>query len=212
MDRTQRRTLGHASFQKEEPVETDDADLVLNVELPDIHQCVATLPKALPSIWGTRSQRILVRFEYSVAEREAISVSSARHSCAMFIVTGQPGIGVLAPLFFSHHPQRPTSTQESPCFHSASHAPTSVSVHHRATGRARLCNPLSREWRLLVYTAREQPSLHLALHLHSCGPDLALVATSPTLPEPAFVVNAISSRFDRRERFWKAGHDLRRIP
>ena len=41
----------------------------------------------------------MVRFEYSVAEREVISVSSARHSCAMFIVTGQPGIGALAPFF-----------------------------------------------------------------------------------------------------------------
>ena len=102
---------GPASFQKEEPVETDDTDLVLNVELPDIHQCVATLPKALPSIWGTRSQRILVRFEYSVAEREAISVSNinARHSYTMFIVIGQPGIGALAPFFspITRRDQRP---------------------------------------------------------------------------------------------------------
>ena len=101
--------MGHASFQKEEPVETDDTELVLNVELPDIHQCVATLPKALPSIWGTRSKQILVRFEYSVAEREAISVSNARHSCTMFIVIGQPGIGALAPFFspITRRDQRP---------------------------------------------------------------------------------------------------------
>ena len=85
---------GPASFQKEEPVETDDTDLVPDVELPDIH-CVASLPKTLPSTWRIRSQRVLVRSEYSEIEREAISASVRQNYCKVFIVAAQPGIGVL---------------------------------------------------------------------------------------------------------------------
>ena len=124
----------------------------------------------------------MVRFEYSVAEREVISVSSARHSCAMFIVTGQPGIGALAPFFSptTRRDQRPLRKDRD--F-------TLLLMRRRAYRlttvlqvEPRLCNPLSREWRLLVYTVREQPSLHLALHLHSCEPDLGPRCHEPNPP------------------------------
>ena len=104
------------SFQKEEPVEIDDPDPIPNVKLPDTH-CLATLPKALPSMWGIRSQRILVRSEYSEAEREAISAST-RQYCKMFIVAGQLGVGTLTPPPFFHRPQKLTFNQGSPCFYS----------------------------------------------------------------------------------------------
>jgi len=109
---------GLESFQEEENVKRG-IDPVEDIALPERH-IVATLPVAPLPPWNmlirhadtdADTRKFLVRSEYDEAEREAVSSSKAH---AMFVVSGQPGIGLLpslSPLFRNLIPD-----QESPSF------------------------------------------------------------------------------------------------
>ena len=76
----------------EDPIENDH---ILPDTLPPT-RFVITPPETLPSVWALNSRQILVRDEYHVAEQAAISANEER--IHVFVVTGQPGIGLSPPL------------------------------------------------------------------------------------------------------------------
>ena len=83
------------SLQRGQPVKRDEVEPIDDIVLPGTHT-IATLPEDLPAAWKLPSRQILVRSEYSKAEKAALPVSESVHS--VFVVTGQPGIGSLPPL------------------------------------------------------------------------------------------------------------------
>lgn len=116
---------GLKSFQKEEPVERDDVDPVDHVELPTTHP-VVTLPATLPNVWKLHSRQILVRSEYNEAERTAVLSSESDKD--VFVVTGQPGIGLLPLLSAACRIQY--LIREVRLFTVASHAPPRAQASH----------------------------------------------------------------------------------
>ena len=85
---------GLETLQGEEKVERDRSIFVDDVALPEKH-IVATLPYTL----APDTPKILVRSEYDEVEQEIV-LSSKRH--AVFVVSGQPGIGLSHFLFTTH--------------------------------------------------------------------------------------------------------------
>ena len=76
----------------EDPI---DNDHILPDTLP-LTRFVITPPESLPRVWALNSRQILVRDEYHIAEQAAISANKKwKH---VFVVTGQPGIGLSPPL------------------------------------------------------------------------------------------------------------------
>jgi len=80
---------GNESFQEMRPVE--EINTIRGVVSPD-HHVVATVPRAMFPSWRLGCEKILVRPEYNEAEREAMLASKT--SIRVFVVTGQPGIGL----------------------------------------------------------------------------------------------------------------------
>jgi len=88
---------GIESFLKEEevdrglnPVKTVPTPPPLPNQSHPTH-VVAIIPESLPPTWDIKSQKILVRSEYKVAEEAALSIDEP--GIDMFVVNGQPGIG-----------------------------------------------------------------------------------------------------------------------
>ena len=83
-------------FQKEEPIEKDTVGPVEDVHiLPESRpgtRSVIKLPMVLPDAWNIDGGHLLVRAEYTEAEKAA--VSSSESSTGAFVVTGQSGIGL----------------------------------------------------------------------------------------------------------------------
>lgn len=86
---------GLASLEKQELVERDDDPLEDYLISPDAippSALTATIPSTLPNVWGSSSQRILVRFDYQEAEETALSANGNNKDA--LLVAGHPGIGL----------------------------------------------------------------------------------------------------------------------
>ena len=84
---------GNESFQEMRPVE--EINTIRGVVSPD-HHVVATVPGAVFPGWGLGCERILVRPEHNEIEREIMRFSKT--GLHVFVVTGQPGIGLFPSL------------------------------------------------------------------------------------------------------------------
>ena len=82
------------SFQKRVPLERG-VDPVRDIHPPEDY-VVANIPGSISNVWGLTSQQILVRSEYGEAEQAVVSASKT--SLDAFVVSGRPGIGLLASL------------------------------------------------------------------------------------------------------------------
>ena len=93
--------IGLESLGKEEMIRRDESDpLEATHILPDpppTSRLTASIPETLPDVWDIRSANILVRTEYHEAENAAVSLLS-KPSMYVFVVGGQPGIGLLPSL------------------------------------------------------------------------------------------------------------------
>ena len=79
------------TFLVEEPVERDDKPIKAIPIDPPVKRSVINLENVSRS-WNMKSRKILVRFEYKEAEEAAVSAN--KPNTHVFLVCGQPGIGV----------------------------------------------------------------------------------------------------------------------
>jgi len=77
---------------EEEAVERDNEPIKAVPIDPPLRRSVANLPPTISVALNIRSQKILVRSEYKEAEEAALS--TIKSNLQVFVVCGQPGIGL----------------------------------------------------------------------------------------------------------------------
>ena len=79
----------------EEPVERDDKPIKAFPVHPPLMRTVATIPPHISLPFSFMSQKVLVRSEYKEAERAAVLAN--KPAVQVFVISGQPGIGLPSP-------------------------------------------------------------------------------------------------------------------
>ena len=84
------------SFQTEKLVRRDSGHLIKDPSIPPgsvpDKTWVTIIPSEIPITWGPSKELILTRSEYEKAEEAALSANKTGRD--VFLVTGQPGIGL----------------------------------------------------------------------------------------------------------------------